>query len=134
MHLNMADLCSFLCHPTCCFYWRATERKSQQHSKTKHYWHKSLSHEMSSPANWRAHIQVHNIKVKRCHFFFYPSRIQADIWTLDKKNNKMGRGVIALLTVLYSRGHWAALVEQCINCTLNYTYWNIQFVYECIHG
>lgn len=41
--------------------------------------------------------------------------------------------MIILLTVLRLCGSWVALEDRRIFCTLNQTYMNVQFVYECIH-
>lgn len=43
------------------------------------------------------------------------------------------KGMIILLTVLRLCGSRVALEDRRIYCTLNQTYMNVQFVYECIH-
>lgn len=80
------------------------------------------------------HIKVQNLDLKKrktkcssstCHTYK-----QSQASGLETESRK---GMIILLTVLRLCGSRVALEDRRIYCTLNQTYMNVQFVYECIH-
>lgn len=81
------------------------------------------------------HIKVQNLDLKKkrktkCRSSTCHTYKQSQASGLETESRK---GMIILLTVLRLCGSRVALEDRRIYCTLNQTYMNVQFVYECIH-